>query len=103
VVDVWAVPPILVEQFGDLGLLDGTWPVLGQLPGWRREAWPMPAFGHRELITGRYLRVEYADDGSDEVSRTPISRAEFDALPTAGLAGKGFLEKRLAGRIEHAG
>src|SRR4051812_7304936 len=38
---------VLVKTFGDLGLLRSEWPVIGQLPGWRREDWPMPAFGRR--------------------------------------------------------
>src|SRR5881392_968160 len=37
----------LIQIFGDLGLIRGTWPVLGQLPSWQREEWPMPAFGRR--------------------------------------------------------
>lgn len=31
-------------QFGDLGLFEGSWPVIGQLKPWNREDWPMPLF-----------------------------------------------------------
>jgi hypothetical protein len=33
---------ILRVRFGDLGLVQGDWPTLGFIPGWRRSEWPMP-------------------------------------------------------------
>ena len=33
---------ILLADFGDLGLLNGSWRVYGQLPNWNRALWPMP-------------------------------------------------------------
>ncbi len=35
---------VLLGQFGDLGLLEGAWPILGRVPGWNRDEWPMPPF-----------------------------------------------------------
>src|SRR5437870_2209430 len=34
--------------FTDWELLDGTWTVLGQAPGWDRSAWPVPQFQRTE-------------------------------------------------------
>lgn len=91
-----AVDNVLVQIFGDLGLMRGKWPVVGQLLGWRREEWPMPAFGRHEELTGRYLRVEYADDDPNSRPReVAVSREEFEHLPEDGLAGFGFTEARL--------
>lgn len=87
----------LVRAFGDLGILRGDWPVIGQLPGWQREEWPSPVFGRRESLTGRLLRVEYADDKpSGRAREVEISEAELERLPEDGLAGFEFMQERLS-------
>lgn len=91
-----AVDNALIQTFGDLGLIRGKWPVIGRLARWRREEWPMPAFGRHEELTGRYLRVEYDDDDPNSRPReVEISRDEFEQVPQDGLAGFGFVEARL--------
>lgn len=88
---------VLLKAFGDLGLVQGSWPVLGQMPGWRREAWPAPAFGRTEPLTGRLLRVEYRDDDPNSPPReVEVSRPEFETLPEEGLAGFEFMQERLS-------
>src|SRR5690348_8676061 len=52
---------VLVERFGDLGIVNGTWPLLGRIDGWDRNAWPTPAFGRFEELTGRAFKVIYDD------------------------------------------
>lgn len=94
--DLVAIENVLVQCFGDLGLIRGTWPVVGRLPGWRREEWPMPAFGRREELTGRCWRVEYDDDDPNSRPREVlISLEECERLPEDGAAGSGFIEARL--------
>jgi hypothetical protein len=41
---------ILVKRICDLGLIDKTWQVIMSMPKWRREDWPIPAFGQRASI-----------------------------------------------------
>ena len=87
---------VWISMFGDLGLVKREWPVIGRLPGWRREDWPMPVFGRRESLTDRVLRVEYPDDEPNAVPReTRITEEEVAELPEDGLAGAGFVEKRM--------
>ena len=87
---------VWTHMFGDLGLIKGKWPVIGALPGWRREDWPMPVFGRRESLTDRVLRVEYPDDEPNAIPReTRITEAQFADLPEDGLAGAGFVEIRM--------
>jgi hypothetical protein len=87
---------VWVKSFGDLGLIEGAWPVLGQIPGWRRDEWPMPVFGRKDALTGRLLRVDYGDDDPNSSPReTAVSEEEFAQLAEDGLAGAGFVEKRL--------
>jgi hypothetical protein len=59
--DLTPVDAVLIGRFGDLGLRNGRWPVLGTLPNWDRSRWPMPAFARRELITGATFCVIYDD------------------------------------------
>jgi hypothetical protein len=88
---------IWVVRFGDLGLIQGSWPVGGTLWHWRREDWPMPAFGRKESLTDRFWRVEYSDDDpNDLASETAITAEEFERLPEDGLAGFRFVEERLS-------
>lgn len=87
---------VLVKVFGDLGLVHGNWPIIGQLPSWQREDWPMPALARREELTGRYLRVQYPDDDPNgQPVEVPIEREEYERLPEDGLAGSAWLEARL--------
>jgi hypothetical protein len=54
---------ILRIRFGDLGLINGDWEILGKIPEWVREAWPMPGFVRRDLLgIQRPTRAVYADD-----------------------------------------
>ena len=88
---------VLVQRFGDLGLTRGSWRVIAQLPGWGREDWPMPAFGRREELTGRCVRVEYSDDDPNSLPReVAVDVEECDRLPQDGAAGYGFVEAKLS-------
>ena len=35
---------IRVLQFGDLGLVDGSWPIIGCDDRWQRGEWPIPEY-----------------------------------------------------------
>lgn len=97
----WDRPPALeeVSQFrpadavrvlraGDLGLLDGTWPVIGHDPAWRRAEWSIPQFVRKDDLSRRAWTVQYSDDDVNVVeSETPTSfdsRMEHDQLFGAG-------------------
>jgi len=87
---------VLVGQFGHLGLQKKKWPNLGRLANWDPQAWPMPAFVRHEELTGRTLRVIYADDDPNKRLRTEtISPADAYQGPEDGLMGDGFVEIRL--------
>jgi hypothetical protein len=82
---------------GDLGLVTNRWPVLGRLPGWRREEWPMPAFGHIDAVdpSAAYLRI-YNENDLGELPREILVRPEeARQWPVDGLAGEGAAVIRL--------
>jgi hypothetical protein len=88
-----AADAVLVRRFGDLGLLDGTWPVLGRVDGWDRSAWPMPAFVHHESLTDRSVLVYYDEDDPNKcLSRRRIPLGASTQGPKDGLMGSGFAE-----------
>src|SRR5437588_3474510 len=38
---------VLRVRFGDLGLINNEWSILGKVPNWDRSHWPMPDFARR--------------------------------------------------------
>src|SRR6476660_1809183 len=37
-------------MFGDLGLINGSWPIVGRVPNWSRSQWSMPDFVRRDPL-----------------------------------------------------
>lgn len=90
-----ALDVLRVMRFGDLGLVNGGWVVVGQHPEWRPCEWPMPDFGRREP-TGRAFRVIYsAEDLRGPDSEELINDDECDRLPRDALSGSGAVERVL--------
>jgi hypothetical protein len=91
---------IKVVRAGDLGLLDGSWPVIGDSPRWERERWPMPALIRRDDLSRTAWRVIYSDDDPNTVvseQRIPYETAE---LGSAGLYGAKAVEAVLSQLLE---
>ncbi|MFI6706359.1 Imm26 family immunity protein [Nonomuraea sp. NPDC050478] len=72
--------------FGDLGLIQEKWKVLGRLSNWNRQSWPVPRF----CRDGK-LCVTYDESTLEEVraERIPGGCAH---LPVDGLEGAGYVE-----------
>jgi hypothetical protein len=86
----------LVRTFGDLGLREGVWPLIGAAPEWNRAEWPMPTFGRFEELTGRAFAVDYGDDDPNAHPReTQIPPEDLVRYPKDGMAGAGFIEIEL--------
>jgi hypothetical protein len=84
---------VLVERFGHLGLMHGTWPLLGRIDDWERDAWPTPAFGRFEELTGRAFKVIYDDANPNRLVREElVDPDELVGLPKDGLSGAGAVE-----------
>ena len=81
---------IQVMRVGDLGLVDGTWPVIGRDPDWHRDEWPCPRFLRRDELSRRAWIVQYSDRDPNLVeSETPTSydsKLEDNDLYGAGAA-----------------
>jgi hypothetical protein len=91
---------VLVAMFGHLGLQKGTWPILGQIDGWDRLGWPMPAFVRYEELTGCSFKVLYDDNNPNKVIREEqVQPGAAEQLPKDGLYGAGAIEKVLPGLL----
>ena len=83
---------IRVLRFGDLGLIEKRWLVLGQVEGWNSNDWPIPAFGRREPTGGTFRVIYSAEDLRGPAREEPISDEECDRLPRDSLSGAGAVE-----------
>lgn len=82
---------IKVIRVSDLGLVDGSWTIIGDSPEWRREDWPIPVFIRKDDLGRAAWLVEYADDDPNRVvfeQRVPYDTAgyERDSLSGSGAA-----------------
>lgn len=93
--DLHPANAILRVRFGDLGLINFEWPVLGTIPYWNPAEWPMPCFVRRDpLGKMKPKMVRYSDvDASHQESEEPV---ENDSeLESDSLYGSGAVEIRL--------
>ncbi len=87
---------VLIRHCGDLGIIEGKWPIIGHDIPWCREDWPVPAFARIDEYEGKAWKVEYSDtDGTSVIREISISLEEAHDLPEDGLSGYGALEIRL--------
>lgn len=92
---------VLIRRFGDLGLLQGEWPIIGHDPQWDRQRWPLPRFGRIALDGQWAVAVQYdEEDIGSIVKEQPISVEEAQTLPDDGLSGYGAIEIRLTKLLE---
>jgi hypothetical protein len=86
---------LLRLRVGALGLQNGSWPILGQITGWKRPEWPMPDFVRSDPLGTRKPRlVHYADDDPSRIEdEHPIE--QDPGLQTDSLSGYGVIEIKL--------
>jgi hypothetical protein len=82
-------------QFGDLGLINKEWKIVGNVPDWNRSEWPIPDFVRRDPLEQRKPRlVRYSDNDPSQVEmECPI--ADDTALTPDRLSGYGAVEIKL--------
>ena len=104
----WGTPPTIEEvsrftaadavrilRVGHLGLVRGSWPVIGSLAGWNREDWPVPRFMRIDPLDGYRAVVCYSDHNMLE--RTSVARAPAGlTLEEDGLFGAEAAEEEMS-------
>lgn len=89
---------IWVGQFGDLGLLNKKWPVIGIAPDWSPEDWPVPPFFYRNSDGETFLR--HYSENLDFIEEIPCDPSLENKYPKDLQAGYGAVEKRLTEMID---
>lgn len=85
-----------IYKHHDLGLLDGTWCILGKLPNWDRILWPIPEFVSYDPINGKpKKRVYKEDDLFYWKEEKAISNDEAAKLPKDGIGSSQFIRGKL--------
>ena len=90
---------ILIGWFGDLGIIEGRWPLIFSDRPFSRNDWPMPRFGRVDAINPEWGWItEYSQD--DDGSRVPIAETRcpvtaVTGLPEVGTASAGYVEVKL--------
>ena len=83
---------IKVARVGDLGLIDGSWPIIGDAVGFERDEWTIPTFIRRDDIAKVAWLVVYADDNPNEVVSEQSIPYQTEGLEKDSLLGAGAAE-----------
>lgn len=90
---------ILITRFGDLGIINGSWPLIHSSRPFSREEWPIPKFGLEvSLLPGKGFIREY---GQDDTGKWILNNEELVdvkdiiGLPEDGSLGGGAVEIKL--------
>jgi len=88
---------ILSGQFGDLGLLNGEWGVVGKMPNWSRNKWPMPPFlrvdtGNSVGVLSTYDENSLKFESEQEID---LSQVDVENTPRDRVMGYGSVEIKL--------
>jgi hypothetical protein len=86
---------VLRVRFGDLGLINGEWSVIGRVPDWDRSQWRMPDFVRQDPLGRlRPVLVRYCDTDPRHIeAEYPINNDSN--LPTDSGYGYGAVEIEL--------
>ena len=87
---------ISVIRVGDLGLIDGSWPIIGNLKNWERTSWPMPVFIRRDPLSRKAWKVYYSDTDPNLPLSEVRTSYEDTSLQTDSMYGAGAAEDELA-------
>lgn len=86
---------ILRLMFGDLGLANKEWKIIGQIPNWNRGNWPMPDFVQRDpFVSKKLLLIRYSDTDPMRIETTYEVQDDTGLLPNLS-SGYGAVEIKL--------
>ena len=86
----------MVCRFGDPGLQNGSWPIIGHTGEWNREDWPLPPFSRVDCISGKVALIDYHPENLVWERELPYANPEsIRDLPRDGLCGWGSVEIQL--------
>jgi hypothetical protein len=81
--------------FGDLGLINGEWKILGHSEAWDRNRWPMPHFAKVTDLAGYHVasKRQYSDNNPAElIGEWRVTDEEIRGLPEDIMHGHRAVE-----------
>lgn len=101
--EIWEKKPseaLLITQFGDLGIINGRWPIIQSTRRFLKEEWPIPKFGSKNpLLPQKAFIREYKQDSTGVlqiVREIVVDVKEMEGLPIDSSMGGGAVEIRLS-------
>ena len=95
---------ILIAQFGDLGIINGSWPLIQNTRPFNKEEWPIPKFGTEiSLLPGKGFIREYSHAETGEwilVGEKVVEISDIVGLPEDASLGGGAVEIRLTNLLD---
>ena len=79
-------------RVGDLGLMNGEWPIIGRSNNWQRNTWPMPRFIRRDDLSRRAWYSYYSEDNPAELLKDEPAAWEASGLDRDSVLGAGAAE-----------
>lgn len=100
--DVRPESTLLSGRCGDLGLIEGEWPLAGQLKDWDRKDWILPALYREDTKAQKAWLSYYDDDDLEFIREVPIEydQAKYTNHPYDRLMGYGAAEIRVTTLLE---
>ncbi len=80
---------------GYLGLINNEWPILGEMPNWSDEDWPMPIFVRKEGLTDRIYYVQRDDNEPAHTLTEWLTTADINGVEQDISYGYGAVEMML--------
>lgn len=93
--DLRATDAIKCVRLGDLGMVNGEWPIIGASSGWVRKDWLVPSFFRRDPLSKRVWLVRYSDSDPSQVEQETLGSYEVGDLEEDSLCGYGSVEIKL--------
>ncbi len=90
-----AAGAIVIALIHDLGLRDGCWPVIGELPGWTRKDWPVPLLVRVDLPRRHTYLRRYSDSDITLLESEELVDSEGGGYEKDTVYGRALIESSL--------
>lgn len=85
---------VFLSRFGDLNLLEGSWPIIYHEKDWDRSRWPLPPFSRFDEIEGKAWLTTYSEE-LKFIREEQCEPGRARSYPKDCLSGAGALETHL--------
>jgi len=95
-VTLQAEDAIYIGRFGDLGLVNNEWPIIGEMENWCRSDWPLPPFIRVDTNANRAWISHYDDNNLSYIREEEVSPDRINEYPYDRFSGYVALQIHLS-------